>query len=168
MNENGAQRGEIFCQGSQLLLQGARIDSGLFLLALSPQELRHQGVDSSLPMAFLPGVSHSSANRRPRSPPPHDPDPGSILLKEKGGAGPLAHPAPPGHQAPGRAGERTVRAPTTSERAAAISRPTSISPVPTRANYHVNHRARGSRGKKESQPGRGRARLAQSCWPQTG
>ena len=77
------------------------------------------------------------------------PAPGEHPLhgKRRGRAHGLPCPAPTPD--PDRAGERVVRTHRLRERSAAISRPTSISPVPTRANYRVNHCARGSRGEKE-------------------
>lgn len=148
------------------------------------QDLRCQGVDSTWsggrlpaprhalhpppPTAFLPGVSHSPAKGRPRSS-PNDTCPAEYPPQAKRWGRAAGPPCPPPHR-PWKRGESSQpRAhPVCLRVGAAISSPTSISLVPTRANYRVNHCARGSGRVKGKGQWRGKARPKQPCWPQTG
>lgn len=141
---------------SPQLLDEAKIDSGLLLLPLPPQESRHQGGDSTWAGGPLPPLLpclESPIPLKSDSPGvlriPAGCSSASPLHRERRG-GPRATPSPQ-HWAQQGEGERAAPAPT----AAAICSPTSISLVPTRANYRVNHCARGSGGGKREGRGPG-------------
>lgn len=142
---------------SPQLLDEANIDSGPVSPApLSPgAQWIQPGMGSSLPPLLpclespiplkseSPGVLRIPAGHGSASP----------LHRERRSGAPRhpLTPTPSPHPARQGEGERAVSEPT----AAAICSPTSISPVPTRANYRVNHCARSSGGGKREGRGPG-------------
>lgn len=159
MNEIGARRGESIRHWPPAAGRGKDRFWAISLAPHPPQELRHQGGDSTwvggAPLSpTTPHPAWSVPSRRNRRAPSASPPPPG---KDGGGrspppAAPPPAPAPAPHPALQGEGERVAPAPTD----AAICSPTSISPETKLANYRVNHCARGSGGKKRRGKSEGR------------